>query len=436
MKLLKYLKKLLIFSGFILVITISLMSGAIIERFNLYPITTKISLFLENSGLSILRAKVKESVTTSDETNEIKIFSNYYDLVLKRHLRPSYEDYGGIDLLDGKLFYVDKKGLGWVQIDNEFEEVLMTPIELNEAAFTELFGVPSAYSFGVKDILIIKDKDGFTNNLFMSAVNFNPKQSCYFMSVFLTQIDRDLKQIGDWLNIFNSSPCLKKHKNNKFAGTSAGGRLGHRGDNLYLSIGDFYFDGINEEDITSMQNSDYGKIIEISLNDFKVKHFATGLRNPQGMFVSKEGIFETEHAPQGGDELNYIGFNQSSRNYGWPNATFGVDYGKKIWPLDPENSNFSEDNYTPPIMSWIPSIGVSNVIEFSSNKSLSRWNENLLISTLRDKSIYRVKLNNNQPILIEKIQLDFRMRDLIQHEDSIYILEAGSRFIWQLKKRN
>ena len=200
MKLLKYLKKLLIFSGFLLVITISLMSGAIIERFNLYPITTKISLFLENSGLSILRAKVKESVTMSDETNEIKIFSNYYDLVLKRHLRPSYEDYGGIDLLDGKLFYVDKKGLGWVQIDNEFEEVLITPVELNEAAFTELFGVPSAYSFGVKDILIIKDKDGFTNNLFMSAVNFNPKQSCYFMSVFLTQIDQDLKQIRDWLN--------------------------------------------------------------------------------------------------------------------------------------------------------------------------------------------------------------------------------------------
>lgn len=87
-------------------------------------------------------------------------------------------------------------------------------------------------------------------------------------------------------------------------------------------------------------------------------------------------------------------------------------------------------------MSWIPSIGISNIIRFSSNEILSRWDEDLLISTLRDKSIYRVKLNNNKPILIEKIELGFRVRDIIQHQDEIYIQETGSRFIWKLKEKD
>lgn len=107
MNLLRYIKILLITLGLIEILANALIAGAIIEKFNLYPITTKVSLFLENSGLSILRAKVKESVTTSDEINEIEIFSNYYDLVLEKHIRPSYEDYGGIDILNGKLFYFD-----------------------------------------------------------------------------------------------------------------------------------------------------------------------------------------------------------------------------------------------------------------------------------------------------------------------------------------
>jgi glucose/arabinose dehydrogenase len=226
------------------------------------------------------------------------------------------------------------------------------------------------------------------------------------------------------------------HKNNTYAGTSAGGRLGHKNNFLYLSLGDFYFDGVNEEDITSINESDYGKIIKISLKDMKKENFAIGLRNPQGMFIDKNGIFETEHAPQGGDELNFIDFNQINKDYGWPNSSFGVNYGEKIWPLDPSNTNYKTEGSIPPIMSWIPSIGISNLIRFYSKNGLSRWNEDLLISSLRDKSIYRIKLNGVRPILIEKIELGFRIRDLIQSGDKIYIQEAGSKYIWELKEKN
>jgi len=436
MKISNTIKKILFSFIFSCLIAFSLIAGAIIEKFNLFPITTQLSLFLENSGLSGLRSKVKDSVTGVDQINERYISSNYYDLVLKKYTRPTYEDYGGIDILNKKLFYVDKNGYGWILKNENFEKVITKPLDLNEESFLKVFGSSASYAYGVKDLLVVKKNDLSGNKIYLSATNFNENESCYFLSIFVTEIDNNFKQVGDWKNIFNSRPCLKKHRNNTYAGTSAGGRLGHNDNFLYLSLGDFYFDGVNEQDITSMDGSDYGKIIEISLDNLKSKNFAIGLRNPQGMFIDDNGIFETEHAPQGGDELNFISFDQDNNNFGWPHSSFGVDYGKKEWPLDPSNNNHMTKDFMPPIMSWIPSIGISNLIRFYSNDGLSRWNEDLIITSLREKSIFRIKLNNTKPIMIEKIELGFRIRDLVQDRDRIFIQEAGSKYIWELKENN
>lgn len=414
----------------------SLVAGAIIEKFNLYPITTKVSLFLENSGLSFLRAAVKDSVTGTDDIKEIIISSNYYELTLLKHTKPTYEDYGGIDIINDKLLYVDKDGFGWIQEENVFTQIIKEPLDLNGKLFVDSFGASSEYSFGVKDILVIDNKETGASTLYASAANYDPKRNCYFLSIFQIEINSDSQKTSEWLNIFNSQPCLEKHKTNIYAGTSAGGRLVANKESLFLSIGDFYFDGVNEKNITSINQSDYGKIIKISFETMETENFASGFRNPQGLFLDKDGIFETEHAPQGGDELNFIGYDQVSKDYGWPNATFGVDYGTKIWPLDPENKNFQSNNFVPPIMSWIPSIGISNLIRFKSEDGLARWNNDLLISSLRDKSIYRIKLNGVHPMLIEKIDLGFRIRDLIQYKDRIFIQEAGSKYIWELLEQS
>lgn len=428
----KYVALLLLVLGILL---FSVITGAIIEKFNLYPITTQLSLFLESTGLSKLRSQVKGSVTGADQIQEKIISSNYYDLILKKHLRPTYEDYGGIDILNSQLFYVDKKGYGWVQNDGEFNQVITSPLDLNEESFIESFGAYSALSFGVKDILIVANSENSASTLFVSAVNFNKDQKCYFLSIFMTEISAYSNQTTEWSNIFDSEPCLDRHTNNTFAGTSAGGRLVYGDNNIFLSTGDFYFDGVNEIDLTAAPGSHYGKIIKISLNTMGVEIFAKGLRNPQGLFLDKDGIFETEHAPQGGDELNFIGFDQSLKDYGWPNASFGVDYGTKIWPLDPQNKNFKAGDFVAPIMSWIPSIGISNLIRFYSDDGLSRWNGDLLITSLRDKSIYRIKLDGMRPILIERIEVGFRIRDLIQFNNKIYIQAAGSKDIWELKEK-
>ena len=58
-----------------------------------------------------------------------------------------------------------------------------------------------------------------------------------------------------------------------------------------------------------------GKIIAISLSTGEGRVYASGLRNPQGLTVARDGrVWETEHGPRGGDEVNLI---REGGNYGW-----------------------------------------------------------------------------------------------------------------------
>lgn len=55
-----------------------------------------------------------------------------------------------------------------------------------------------------------------------------------------------------------------------------------------------------------------------------------GIRNPQGMAMNpwSNALWLNEHGPRGGDEINIP---QKGKNYGWPLATWGINYsGFKI----------------------------------------------------------------------------------------------------------
>ena len=83
------------------------------------------------------------------------------------------------------------------------------------------------------------------------------------------------------------------------------------------------------------QNSINGKIIQINTLNSNYKIFSMGHRNPQGLFYDKNNnfILETEHGPQGGDEINIIRIdnnkNEKIQNFGWPIVSAGEHYGGK-----------------------------------------------------------------------------------------------------------
>jgi len=115
--------------------------------------------------------------------------------------------------------------------------------------------------------------------------------------------------------------------------------------------------------------------------------------------VLDEVILETEHGPKGGDEINKIIY---KGNYGWPISS----YGKKYKSEETYKKSHKQFGFQEPIFSFVPSIGISQIIDLENNFS-KKWQNNFLISSLRGQSIYRIKFDDtyNKVLFIEKIRI-------------------------------
>ena len=94
--------------------------------------------------------------------------------------------------------------------------------------------------------------------------------------------------------------------------------------------------------------SSYGKTILISHKNghlLNQKIFTKGHRNPSGLFSDGVNIYEVEHGPSGGDELNKL---VQGKNYGWPNETYGYE-SHDVTNYMPPKKEFSHEHYEPPL---------------------------------------------------------------------------------------
>ena len=132
-------------------------------------------------------------------------------------------------------------------------------------------------------------------------------------------------------------------------------------DTILVSVGDHQFDGFYDSRAVAMDPAtDLGKLIELNIKTGVSRHFARGLRNPEGLTIARDGrIWESEHGPQGGDEINLM---VEGRNYGWPIVTYGMAYGypPKNWPFNPRPGG--HDGYTRPRFAFVPAIAPTNMV--------------------------------------------------------------------------
>ena len=165
-------------------------------------------------------------------------------------------------------------------------------------------------------------------------------------------------------------------------------------------------------DKAQMDDSDIGKILFISLDSNKKIIYSKGHRNPQGLIkIDKNNIISTEHGPFGGDEINKIIF---GKNYGWPIASYGFPYSStNNFKREPYKINHEDNDFEEPIFSFIPSIGISQIISIP-NKFSKNWQDNYLLSSLNGASLYRLKFSKdfNKIIFMERIFVGKRIRDL------------------------
>ena len=113
-----------------------------------------------------------------------------------------------------------------------------------------------------------------------------------------------------------------------------------------------------------------------------------------------------------------------NKNYGWPVASYGepygVGYGNRHIEFLLKNyykKNHSSYGYEEPLYTFIPSIGISEIIKVS-DKFHPKWSNNFLISSLGGISLYRVKFDEkySRVLLTEQIYIGMRIRDLIYSE--------------------
>ncbi|MFV1987711.1 MAG: PQQ-dependent sugar dehydrogenase [Gemmatimonadota bacterium] len=146
-----------------------------------------------------------------------------------------------------------------------------------------------------------------------------------------------------------------------------------------------------------------------------------GHRNLQGLAFDAAGnLWETEHGPQGGDELNLI---RPARNYGWPIIGFGVQYGGRQIHETTERVGMEQ-----PVHYWVPSIATSGLLIYTGDQ-FPRWRGSAFVGGLAGAQIARITLDGQQATGEETLLTGLgRIRDIRQGPDGyIYVaIDSGN----------
>ena len=228
-------------------------------------------------------------------------------------------------------------------------------------------------------------------------------------------VDGDAPRLDDVKVIFRQQGPLS-------SGNHYGCRIAQARDgNLFVTLGEHF----SHRDEAQNLGNHLGKLIRITPdgtapndNPFvgrdgaRPEIWSYGHRNEQGLAINPASgeVWEIEHGPRGGDEVNIIG---KGKNYGWPVIGYGIDYnGTKI------HASTTKDGMEQPIKYWVPSIAPSGMA-FYTGKLFPKWDGSLFTGALAGKMLVRLSLNGNSVTGEERLLQDLneRIRDVRQGPD-------------------
>lgn len=265
---------------------------------------------------------------------------------------------------------------------------------------------------GVKDLLI-----SAPNTLLASFTTHDESKDCFALGLFEYEFDIEHRTLKRLRRVFQSQPCLPLPLSLE---EQAGRIVRISEDSVLFSVGDMGFHYVG----------DNGRILKIRLHDGSASIFASGTRNPQGLFVDEELrlVLETEHGPRGGDEINAI---RPGADYGWPNVTYGTNY-TVVDDASVQDTCLTKcgdhSGYELPLFAFVPSIGISNLIRYpSTGTEFHRWRGDLLVGSLRAQSLFRLTFVDGRVILAEPINLEERLRDIALLPNGSVALKTDSQ---------
>jgi cytochrome c2 len=285
--------------------------------------------------------------------------------------------------------------------------------------------------FRYNDILHYSSVD--SHGLVISYTEYDAANACYVTAIAILPLAPGVKSAAQiraakdtWDVIFRTQPCLPLKKEwRAIEGHMAGGRMAFSPPTtLFLGSGEYHWDGIYaSKALAQRTDNDYGKVLAIDIATRQSRQVSIGNRNVQGIALdSAQQLWIVEHGLRGGDELNRV---RPGANFGWPKETLGTLYNKT--PVPGTLSYGRHDSFVAPTFAWLPSIATSALTLVQGFHE--SWDGDLLVGTLRDQSLHRVRIKEGRVLFAERIPVDKRIRYVHQHTGGQLVLWTDDRYL-------
>ena len=357
-----------------------------------------------------IKKKIKKLEFPKYKSLEINLYNNKKKLnfyksnnQLVRGINNFFPGSGYLDLYENKLFLISATGLIGYSNNLYGDSIIFNQINNNINDFLSLDEINKGNWFSVKDLLVVN------NNIYVSFTN-EQKNNCWNTSVIVAKLNFEYLKFS---NFFEPKYCVKSKNNydKEFNAHQSGGKLfKYDDDNIILTMGDYRLRKL-AQDI----NSTFGKILKLNSKSKRYEILSLGHRNPQGLYydLDKDYVISTEHGPHGGDEINLNLNTKIVKNFGWAISSYGEHYGgkeshenKNKYKKYPLHKSHKDYNFIEPIKYFVPSIGISQLVQIKQNK--------FLLSSLKDESIYTFTLNEkNELTEFKRIEIGERIRDMV-----------------------
>lgn len=290
---------------------------------------------------------------------------------------------------------------------------------------TALSGVPQVHVNGQGGLLDIVTHPDYANNgwLYITYSSLEGSGEGSHTAIMRAKLQG---------NSLVNQEVLYKGEENSTRGQHYGSRIAFdREGYLYFSIGER---GAHFENAQQLDR-DGGKIYRlfddgrippdnpfVNTPGAKPAVYSHGHRNPQGLAMHPVTgqIWEHEHGPMGGDEINII---LPGRNYGWPIIGYGVNYNGQ--PLAVATSR---DGMEQPVFYWDPSIAPSGMAFITSDNYGPELKYHLLVGSLKFNYMVHLVLDGNTVVAHENVFPGIgRVRNIKQGPDGyIYVATEGN----------
>lgn len=284
----------------------------------------------------------------------------------------------------------------------------------------EITGIPTVWSDNQAGLLDVIAHPNYSENgwIYLSYVD---KKTSITGTRGMTAVVRGKISNGKWVQ----QEQIFKAEDEFYTGTGYhfGSRFAFVDDYLFFSIGD----RANKDQAQDLSQPN-GKIHRLHLDGRTPKDnpfindknayptvWSYGHRNPQGLDTHPvtNQLWETEHGPRGGDEVNLI---EPKLNYGWPKITYGMNYNGT--PMDAGTHKAGMEQ---PLHYWVPSIATGG-IDFYDGDKFPRWKNHILTSGMAAQALHLVTLDkSHSKVVSDEVLFNGlgRVRDVLSGPDGL-----------------